>query len=453
MLGAALLVGSLALGQSAEPPKATEISFREFLEEITTSYPEFAILDAEIEGARALESLAFWTRWSPKVRARGVFGVVPAARGSIFDSPDTPRDLDDLGPFMRANVTASIPLFTFGRLSNAHEAASTLVQANEAKADAKKLAVTELAAKAYFGHLLADESLALIEEVQGRVGDLLDKLRSAEDDDDEEAESDPLDLLKTRSYELKLAQRHVEVERDRTIAASGMSVLAGFSNGSTVRPRAKRLKALAVTPANLELGLTTALTTRADLRALELGVLAKQLWAESERKKSLPMLAIQGRYGYGRADNREKQDNPFVYEPFNTQVLTAVIAVDWNLNFKQTGAKAAKSLAEAHELHAKRVALLAKTRHDVTAQHSRLRAAQSVHKSSKRAVSLSANWFRIAEESYELDSGSLDSVIDSYSNYVETRSAYFQAVHDLDLALIAWRLVQGLPPLEEGESP
>ncbi len=210
MLGAALLVGSLALGQSAEPPKATEISFREFLEEITTSYPEFAILDAEIEGARALESLAFWTRWSPKVRARGVFGVVPAARGSIFDSPDTPRDLDDLGPFMRANVTASIPLFTFGRLSNAHEAASTLVQANEAKADAKKLAVTELAAKAYFGHLLADESLALIEEVQGRVGDLLDKLRSAEDDDDEEAESDPLDLLKTRSYELKLAQRHVE---------------------------------------------------------------------------------------------------------------------------------------------------------------------------------------------------------------------------------------------------
>ena len=45
-------------------------------------------------------------------------GVVPAAKGTIFDSPDTARDLDDLGPFVRFRLDATLPLYTFGRLTS-----------------------------------------------------------------------------------------------------------------------------------------------------------------------------------------------------------------------------------------------------------------------------------------------------------------------------------------------
>jgi outer membrane protein TolC len=413
------------------------------------------VVEAERAGAEALRDLAFWSRWSPRLSDTTHFGVVPGARGTIEDSPDSPRDLNDLGPFYRTRLDAVMPLYTFGRLRYAQRAAAAFVESKLARAEAKRATGRELAARAYFGYLLAEQSLDLIADVRRHLDQLLERLQKPPAG---EEETDPLDLYKARGYGFELDRLEAKAERGLSVAAAGIEELAAAPARARVRPAAPRLEPLAgegspeLAP-SLERGLEEARAASPELRELDLAARARDYFAESNRREGWPTLAAEGRFEYGRAPGRTRQDNPFVYDPFNVRTLTAAFALRWELNFKQTGAKARKEEAEAAELRAKREALAARTRIEVVEAHSRLVEARKVHEASRRALSTTANWFRVAEENHGLGTASVKDVVEAYAAFVQTRSAQLEAVHDLNLALIAWRLALGREPLAPGEAP
>lgn len=455
VLGLAALVraaddeGARAIAAAPAASAEVRLGLRELLALAVSHYPEVAVAQHEEAGARALESLAWWTRWSPKAKSTTIVGVVPDARGTIFDSPDTATDLDQLSPFWRFKVELSQPLYTFGRLADAQRAAKSLVASTAAKVEAKEAVAAGLAVRGYFGWLLANGSLSLIDEVRGKVDELLAKL---EDPGEDDPDPEPMDILRAKSYSLQLERLRAGVARDREIAATGLRLLAQRPLDQPIRPLPDELEALTPDDDDIATGLAEA-ANRPELREVELAARAKQYWSAVQRKESLPAVGIEGRYDYGRAPGREKQDNPFVYEPFNTRSIGAVLAMQWNFNFKQNSATAGKSAAEAAELRAKHEALWVKTQYDVAEAHARLQAARTVLEVSKRSLSSSANWFRLAEENYGLDTASLKDVIDAYSNYIQTRSAHLTAVHDLNLAAVGWRLAIGRPAVREGETP
>jgi outer membrane protein TolC len=447
--GAALV---LATGDAAEAaaPGVRRLSLRELMALAEQNYPELPIVAAERDGALALQSLADWTKWTPKLTLSGLFGVVPAARGDIFSSPDNPRDLSSLGPFYRARVDASLPLYTFGRISLAQDAADALVESKDAKSDAKRKTARSLSARAYFGYLLASGNLDAIAATRKELARVMDKLEHPAEDD---PEPDPLDLLKARSYGFQLDRAQAIAERGLAIAESGLRELAGVSVAARVEPAANELKPLAARVPELTQAIEEALAASPEIREAELGARARELYARSSSRQRLPAVSLEGRFEQGQAQNRDKQSNPFVYEPFNVKSLAATLALRWDLNYMQTNARSRKEAADAAELRAKHRALVVRTRVDLSEAHARLVEAETIHETSRGALSTGANWLRIAEENYGLETASMKDLVEAYSAFVQTRSSHLDAIHALNLAVIEWRMALGREPLEEGESP
>jgi len=449
ILATALLTATLAqTAPAAAVDGELRLGLREAMGRAAASYPELLIADAEQQGAEALVDLARWTRLSPTFTNTTLFGVVPGARGDIFESPDSNRSLDNLGPFVRLRLEAKLPISTFGRIKTAEAAARLLVISKDAKRAAKEAVAMELVTRAYFGWLLAADSLELVDVVRTRIDELLDQLAERDDDD-----ADPFDVMRARSYGFELDATRALLVEEMTVAASGLRALAGLDAGFRVRPAADGLAALAGELPDLTLGLDRALEERPDLKEIALSAEAQGLWARVAHKERLPILQIEGRFDWGKAPGRDEQDNPFVYEPFNVTSIAAFLAFKWDLNLKTTGAKARKRDADADALRAQHTALVTRASHDIVEAHARLTRTHDVHRTTRRSISTAASWYRMAEEGYELQTTSIKDLIEAYTNYIKARGAYFEAVHDRNVATIGWRLAVGAAPLVSGENP
>ena len=118
-----------------------------------------------------------------------------------------------------------------------------------------------------------------------------------------------------------------------------------------------------------------------------------------------------------------------------------------------TTAKVARETAEAEAARARRDAVATRLRLELGRLRARLDEATTVHETSRRALSTTANWLRVSDENHALGTASTNEVVDSYTAYVQARVAYYDAIRELNLALLAWRLAQGREPLMEGEAP
>lgn len=435
-----LALCALSAVAGADEPRA--IDLRELLAIASRSYPEVPVAEAEVDAARGAESLARATRRTPRLTLSSAFGVVPGARGTIFDSPDTARDLDDLGGFWRARLDLQYPLFTFGALAETERAASAAVASRRERVRSRRDAGLELAATAYFNWQLARRTLSVLEDVRGHLDEHLARLGAEEG-------SDPLDMFRARNARFTLDRTEAEARRRLRDAEAGLMALVG----GEARPATDALVALHPDAMSVVEAFAIASSANPELREAQFAADAREHSAEAVRRERLPGLAIEGRFEYGRAPGRARQDNPFVYDPFNVRSFNATLGLRWDLSFRQTGAKAAREAAEAKAARARRDALAIGLRVELGRLRARLDEATSVYEMSRRALSTTANWLRVADDNHALGTASTNDVVDSYTAYVQARVAHYDAIRELNLAVLGWRLAMGQEPLAEGEAP
>ena len=441
----ALLVLALGTGSPTALAEPRAIALRELFAAAAVHYPEVPVAASELRTAQAGRSLVRATRRWPGLTGTGVFGVVPAARGDIFDSPDNPRDLDDLGPFWRMRLEVEYPIVTWGALAEAERGAAALVGSREARTRAKRDAGLLLAARAYFGWQLATRSLAVATEVRGHLEAHLQRLESPPEGQETEA----TDLFRARHGRFELDRLEARARRRLREAEVGLRELAG----EDARPVRDELLPLVPDTRVVEDAVAEALSANAEVQEAERAAQARGHVAEAVRRERLPAMALQGRIDYGHATNRDEQHNPFVYDPFNVRSVAATVGLRWDLSFKQRQAKVAAAAADAQAAAARARAVKTRVSVEVAGLHARVEEARAVHESSRRALSTTANWLRVAEENVGLGTASTKDLIDSYTAYAQARGAHFEAVHDLDLAVVEWRLALGRPPLAPEESP
>ena len=85
---------------------------------------EVAIKESEVVAAQADQALARALRIIPSATATVLTGPSPEARGNILDSSNSNRSLTGTRPFGRIDVQVIQPLYTWGRLDAASDAAS-----------------------------------------------------------------------------------------------------------------------------------------------------------------------------------------------------------------------------------------------------------------------------------------------------------------------------------------
>jgi outer membrane protein TolC len=432
---ASLLAPSLGAAEAGRAPQA-EVTLAELLRSAARRDPLAVAAARDVDVAEA-ERRAMAGRKYPSLTSLLLAGPTPAAHGDAVRTTTPVDDYGDLlrslGPFFRAELGLTQPLYTFGKISAAEDGLGKLVDVRRSEAAATRWEMVTQVKSAYYGLLLVDELLALAGEVRGwldRAKEHLDERLKSED-----AEVTPIDRAKLAVYEAELETGRLDLEKRRAVLRDGLVRLAAVEVEPGWRLAESGLSPVAVGPVDRAKLLDEALRSRPELAAARAGLEALASKREAMRARYWPDLFLAGRLRYGVAPNRDRQASPFANDDFN--VLDAGVALGLRYEWPTgvTGPEVAKVSAELAALEARRTALTEKVSHELVAAVAEWRAAADKIESTRAGFKAARAWSAFALRGFELGTVSAKDLVDALSAFVEARVALLTATHDHNLAV------------------
>jgi outer membrane protein TolC len=404
---------------------------------------EVAIRQAELAAARSDEALARALRIVPSASATLVVGPSPEARGNVLDSPNTNRGLTGLRPFGRVDVQVVQPLFTFGRLDAASDAAAAGVKAREGLVQDTVAQVQLRVVQLFWGISLAKRLLT----VAGDVDKALDEAdrrvaRSLAAADGEVTLSDKYKLDLFRGM---VRGRKVDAERGLTLARVGLAASIGVAP-ERLALRETPLDAAEGAPPDRAAALAAAERRRPDLAALDQAIAARDAEVRAEEAAAKPQLFLAGAFSYGYAPNRDIQLNPWVHDDFNLLSLGAVLGIRQDLSFPMLSARAGKARAEKAALERQRAGVARLVQVQVEGALADLEAARGKLAAARATLGAGRALFRSAGLDFGAGLIEARNLIESYGLFVESQVSAAQATYDLLVAEARLAQVTGEKP-------
>jgi len=438
LLAGVVQTSSATAQEQAEPPVKT-FGLAGVITKVVDSNPLVHAHRLDVQRAQIdVDQLeGFWAL--PQVSFSSLSGVVPAARGSVIDSPDTANDLDNLGPFYNFSVNVLFPLYTFGRLEHGAAAARNIVSARGAEGDKARDDLTAQAVRAYWGVIAGGDLVGLMTGMRDSYDDLIAQAEEKE----EKGDIDANDV-----FEIKSAQYDIEMSYLRSVETERL-VRRSLGEFLDLRPGENYELNEADTPAiNIGLEDLGALQARAalrhpQLRALGSAVSALEEAMQVERSNRWPVILVGGGFSSARSPNRDSQDNPFVFDEFNYTRVSAAFNVQWDLNFARHDLNFLRRKLERDATDARRNALKMKINIDVHQALERLLTQAQLLDAARESRRESRRWLRSAADDFDLGIGDAQPLIRAYRADYRLQATVIQSEYDLNVALAELALVIG----------
>ncbi len=425
---------------------------------------EMAIKRSEVAAAEADLALAKAARWFPEFNATITGGPSPEARAVEPDkiAPCTTAGTQGtcapvaktgssqglegvLGVFGRVDVNVVQPLYTFGRLSAARDAAEAGVQARTLAVEDMLSQVELRVRRLFWGEALARKLIAIaadvdkaLQDVEKRIQDLLKA-------------NDPsislADRYKIEVYKGEIRGRQAEARKGLDLAHIGLAATLGASPDRLVVEKV-------ALPVDLNGGEVpdrqaareAAERRRPDLLGLDQAILAKKAQVETEEAAAKPQFFIAGFFTYSRANNRDIVSYPWAYDPLNAFGFGGAIGVRQDLAFHMLGARAHKARAELATLEAQRTGLARLVSTQVETAVSELRTAQERFTAARGSRDAGRALFVSTTLDFQVGLLEARSVLEAYTLYVQNQVSLAQAAYDLLVARAQFGQATGESP-------
>ena len=375
-------------------------------------------------------------RFLPRLRLDIESGLVPEAKGDIFNPPSDTSGVRPLGPFGRTELEFIQPIYPVSRgrqIKSAAESgigvekADLLKAQNEAALEVKKL---------YHGLLLARDLLNLVQRLQEELEEQRGEI--------EESPTLPMsNLFKFELALIELDKQEQEAATQLDLAQRALAWQTGIGEAEPLQLRARWLAPVQTRVMNLDSLQTRALSQRPDWRKLQAGIAATKALHKAAREAYKPQVFIGGGVRFAIAPGRTDQRNPFVKDEFNLFSGAAFIGVRQSLEFHLLAADVAKAEAEYRELssikeHAQRGAQL-----DVQRAHAQYLRAESHLEAARQSRSLARQWLKEAKNEYEFDPDQLKELITAFESWALIEQQYFQSIYDFNVSVAALEMACG----------
>lgn len=412
---------------------------------------EMAIKRSELAAAEADLALARAARWIPDANATFTFGPSPEARAGPSPYAGGPpvalsgsnRGFAGVGVFGRVDVNIIQPLYTFGRLDAARDAATAGVQARRLTT-ADTVSQLELRVrKLFWGEVLARRGLDILAEVEKALAEVDKTIQ---------------DLMKKKDPSVSVQDRYrVEVFRGQLLsrqaeARKGLEQ-AHIGLAATLGANPEQVK---VQPATLSLDegdlpdavalREEAIRQRPDLAALDQAILAKQAEVRAQEAAYKPQFFILGNFSYGRADNRDIVTYPWAVDPFNAFSFGAILGIRQDLAFPLLVNRAEKARAELATLEEQRHGLARLVNTQVDTAVAELRAARDRLVAAKASRDAGRSLFRSASLDFGVGLLEARDLLSSYREYIENQVSLAYAAYDLVVARAQLEQTRGERP-------
>lgn len=392
---------------------------------------EVAIKQAELHAAEADQSLARALRYVPEFTVTGITSVVPAAHGNVVQSTNTNRSLRGLGPFVRVDASAVQPIWTWGQLNAARDAANAGYKARALLVKDQVSQVQLRVIQLFWAQATARKLLSIAGEVEKALQQVDEKID--ESLKNEEGDITTEDRYRVNLFKAELASRKADAQKGLELAQIGLAATLAM-DPQTVQFEAPPLEAPGDELPALPSLLQAAESQRPDLQALDEAIHAREAEVKADEGAMLPAFFIAGQFSFAYAGNRDVQFNPWVNDPFREIGGGVVLGARQNLAFPMLFAKLDKAKAELATLKVQRQGLARLVDVQVEAARTEAESARTKLAAAQASLGSGKAWFRSAALNFGLGVDDAKALLEAYQGYVGSQVNLASASYDLLVA-------------------
>jgi outer membrane protein TolC len=394
---------------------------------------EIAIRKGELYSAESQLSLAKAAAWIPQASATVIGGPAPDARGNVVASTgQNNRSFNELGPFGRIDASLVQPLWTWGQLSAAREAAAAGVSARTLLVHDEEAKIELRVVQLYWEVALANRLL----EIAAGVDQALDKADEtiAQSIASGEGNLGVDDKYRVALFRGQLGQRRADARKGLAMARAGLAATLAMDEGHlSLAEEALPRDEPPPIPSSADAH-ALAQSQRPDLRALDEALVASSAEVDAAQGALFPQVFIAGTFTYAYAPDRTIQYNPWVYDPFNTLQAGLVLGFQQNLSLPMMLSKLKKAHADLAVVQRQRDGLSRLVQAEVDQALAEVTAAFEKERAAKASLGAGKAWFRSTQLNFGMGLASGRDLIEAYTGYVQSQVDMAQAQFELTVA-------------------
>ncbi len=395
----------------------------------------------EREKARLLLDEVRFQSLLPEFSLSGQTGLVPEARGDIFDSPDKQTDLDDWGPFYKLEVKFVQPVFMFGRRSAAFSAAQSGIDLQDIKSDSEVEKLVFTVINAYCALSAAKKAESVADEVQENYDKLAKEVKKRLESEDSEV--DDTDLLEVKSNRYLIEEIVINSKSQRKLAERAFNAAIGREIITAVEVLEEKIPEIKLDETRMSRVVLMALLLHRDIQGLNTALKALRAKIKLAYSKKRPIIFLVGGFGYGYAPLRQDQTNPFAVDNFNYMDLGAFFSIQWDLNFFRKNIEARQYQLEQQSKEQNLKLLRTRIEMEVLKAFTEVKKNVQLLEQARSSLKAARSWLRLSMDNWDMGIGEVERLIKAYNAYYQLKGVEIQRSLDLNVSLANFAYISG----------
>jgi len=439
-----ILVGLLcatpvaARAQQGEDEAPARRDLETLTEAALDSWPSLRAADHRLDAARARLDEATISPFF-QLQATAAVTVAPEARGTSTYSDDSQLPLSNpWRPVVSVGVEGAIPLYTFGKLDAARDAARAGIRAAEHDRERARARLVYDVRRAYYSLQLALDTLQMISEGHGKLESAVESLDERLEAGDPEANQHDRWRLSTTVAEVEA--RRSEARRLEETARAGLATLTGHQ---AIRIPECPIEVVEYEPRPLDWYLRRAGAARPEVSMLQAGLRAREANVEATEARYFPDIALALSASHSYAPGVTDQTNPFVIDRGNYTSLGAAIVARWSLDLWGNTYRVQRAESELAETRAQVDEARRGIALEVSSAYEEMQDARRREEAWGRGHRDARAWFVASAQAYQVGALEPRELVDAVKAYFTARFSHLQAIRDYNVAVANMERVTG----------
>jgi len=423
---------------AALPGQAETINLQQAVQMSLAADPRIKEREQVVEAARGmLEEVQGNAGW--RVSANAFIGLAPGVEGGFYQngaySGTTPRTdgdkFDRISEWTHLDFALIKPLYTFGKVERYGEAAQGNIDLKRGELKQSRTDTVYDTKRAYYGYLTARDTRFFLEDMQSRLNQSIATVeRNLKEESGESKQSDLYALQTARGLLAKYVHQARAIEK---ISLDGLKVLTGVGLQSDLEVADERIEPVGFPQLDLADFQARALQDRPEMQQLEAGLRARRALVAAKKAERMPDVyaGVIGQFNY--ASQRERLDNPYLYDPFNSGGITPVVGVKWDSVFGVASARINQAQAELEALNHKKAFALAGIPFEVGEAYAHAQANFEAQRDLAEGAAAARRWMVASLADFSAGLESADRVADAIKNYTLAQTEYLRTINDYNM--------------------
>ncbi|BCB96407.1 outer membrane efflux protein [Dissulfurispira thermophila] len=365
----------------------------------------------------------------PQIEVLAIAGPSPEAkREYISPSINTSVATTINGIFGSADVTLIQPIYTFGKISSFKQAASSGIRVAKAGVDKRTSDIILRTKELYYSILMAKDMRNLILEVKD---DLVESIKKAEKQIEIGSPwADEINLFKLRTFLGEVDRNLNETEKGIALAKDALLTSMGFSRGTDFDIADTSLTPEKKIPEDVSVYMRNSIEFRSEFVQLKEGLKARNALIDAEKSNYYPQLFVGLKASVAGATNRDKVDNPYIYDPLNHAYGAVFIGIKWSIDFGITEGRVKEARAEYHKLIEKKRFADEAIPFQVRRAYLDMKESEKNIVETEKAYKNARKWLIAAIANFDMGIGDAKEVADAAMAYIQMKANNIRSIYN-----------------------